>query len=85
MRKKAETNKIMPFEDALAKLETVVKELEGGELSLEDALEKFAEGMKLSKVCLARLNTAERDIDKILREEKETLVEYPLELEEADI
>ncbi|MBP2649337.1 MAG: Exodeoxyribonuclease 7 small subunit [Firmicutes bacterium] len=84
MRKKQTADKVIVFEEALAQLEIIVKELESGELPLEEALEKFSEGMKLSQLCLTRLNTAERDIDKMLREEKETLVEYPLELEEAD-
>jgi len=84
MRKKQEDNTIIAFEEALAKLESIVSELEDGDLPLDDALARFAEGMKLSQVCLARLNTADRVIDKILQEEKKTIVEYPLELEEAD-
>ncbi|MCX7780226.1 MAG: exodeoxyribonuclease VII small subunit [Negativicutes bacterium] len=71
------------FEDALGKLELLVKELEKGELPLEDALEKFAEGVKLSQVCLAKLSAAEQKIDKILREEKGVIVEYPLEIGEG--
>lgn len=70
------------FEEALGKLELIVKDLERGELPLEDALDKFAQGVTLSQICLAKLNTAERDIDKILREEKGEIVEYPLLLEE---
>lgn len=70
------------FEDALGKLEVIVKELEKGDLPLEEALERFADGVTLSQVCLAKLNAAEREIDKILREEKGEIVEYPLELQE---
>jgi exodeoxyribonuclease VII small subunit len=72
------------FEEALANLELIVKELEKGDLPLEEALGRFAEGVTLSQICLARLNAADREIDKILREEKGGIVEYPLELKEED-
>jgi len=72
------------FEEGLEKLELVVKELERGDLPLEDALEKFSVGVMLSKICLTKLNAADRQIDKILREEKGQIVEYPLDLEEDD-
>ena len=70
------------FEEALGKLEVIVKELEKGELPLEISLEKFAEGVKLSQLCLTKLNYAEQQIDKILREEKGSITEFPLELQE---
>ena len=70
------------FEEALGKLEVIVKELEKGEIPLEESLEKFAEGVKLSQVCLSKLQVAEQMIDKILREEKGAITEYPLELRE---
>jgi exodeoxyribonuclease VII small subunit len=70
------------FEDALGKLELIVKELEKGELPLEEVLARFAEGVGLSKLCLTRLNAAEQAIDKILREEKGQLAEYPLRMQE---
>ena len=40
------------FEDALARLETIVTELERGELPLDQSLKIFEEGIKLSKTCL---------------------------------
>jgi len=72
------------FEEALGKLEMIVKQLENGDLPLEDALAKFAEGVELSQVCLNKLNSAETTIDKILREEKGQLVEQPLVLGEEE-
>jgi len=72
------------FEEGLEKLEMVVKELERGDLPLEEALDKFSVGVMLSKICLAKLNAADRQIDKILREEKGQIVEYPLDLQEDD-
>lgn len=72
------------FEDALGELELIVKELERGDLALEEALDRFAEGVTLSQVCLAKLNAADREIDKILREEKGQIIEYPLQLGEDE-
>ena len=70
------------FEEALSKLEGIVRELESGDLPLEKALAIFAEGVGLSQVCMNRLNMAEDVIDKILREEKGLLMEQPLTLGE---
>lgn len=83
MAKKAHAPDVC-FEDALGKLEAIVKELEKGELPLEDALGKFAEGVSLSQVCLAKLNVAEQAVDKIIREEKGKLAEYPLKIQEGE-
>ena len=70
------------FEEALGKLELIVQELEKGELPLEESLGKFSEGVKFSQLCLTKLQAAEETIDKILREEKGIIAEYPLELRE---
>lgn len=70
------------FEEALGKLELIVKDLEKGDLPLEASLDKFSEGVKLSQVCLTKLQAAEETIDKILREEKGIITEYPLEMRE---
>ncbi len=47
-----------PFEDALARLEELVRALEGGELSLEDSLARFEEGVALVRFCARRLEAA---------------------------
>ena len=39
------------FEQALGELETLVKELENGDIELNDAVKKYNDGMKLSKYC----------------------------------
>lgn len=51
------------FEQAMARLETIVSELEKGELSLDDSLRIFEEGIKLSKTCLKMLDDAERKVE----------------------
>jgi len=54
---------IKDFEAAIAELETVVKKLEDGELSLEQSLVLYERGVTLSKFCHARLEDAERRIE----------------------
>ncbi|HWR45215.1 exodeoxyribonuclease VII small subunit [Sporomusa sp.] len=72
------------FEDALGKLEVIVKQLETGELPLEEALDRFGQGISYAKLCFERLNAAEAQVDKILQQEQGRLVEKPLNLVEAD-
>lgn len=54
--------KKLTFEEALAKLEAVVRELEGGNITLDKSLELFAEGINLSKFCRRQLEEAETRI-----------------------
>jgi len=56
------------FEKALSRLETIVTELEGGELSLDDSLRIFEEGVKLSKTCLKMLDDAERKVEILVQD-----------------
>ncbi|MGL5205975.1 MAG: exodeoxyribonuclease VII small subunit [Acidaminococcaceae bacterium] len=58
--------KDMKFEEALSKLEANVERLESGELSLEEALETFKEGVELSQVCHAKLNTVQQEVQKVI-------------------
>ena len=55
------------FEAQLASLERIVRELERGELPLEQSLELFEQGVRLSRECQERLNEAERRIEVLLR------------------
>jgi exodeoxyribonuclease VII small subunit len=56
-------NTIRDFEAAIAELETIVKKLEEGDLSLEQSLALYERGVTLSKFCHARLEDAERRIE----------------------
>lgn len=56
----------LSFEEALRRLEEVVEDLEGGELSLAAALERFEEGMRLRAECLKRLREAEAKVEQVL-------------------
>lgn len=56
----------LSFEEAMAKLETIVMKLESGDVPLESALTNFQEGMILSKYCQDTLNDAERTLTKMI-------------------
>jgi exodeoxyribonuclease VII small subunit len=55
------------FEDALAGLERIVQSLEGGDLPLDDALKLFEEGVRLSRLCNAKLDEAEKRIEILMK------------------
>ena len=57
------------FEDALAKLEDITKELEEGDLSLEDSLKYFDEGVKLAEYCNSKLGDAQRKVEILLKKD----------------
>ncbi len=58
------------FEQALVELETLVKELENGEIELNDAVKKYNDGMKLSKYCHDLLKDAEGVIVKMMKDDE---------------
>ena len=72
------------FEEALSRLEEIVRQLEKGELSLEESLEQYANGVKLSQICLTKLDAAEKKLTKVLSEENGKLVELPLAFQEDE-
>ena len=56
------------FEDALEKLEGIVRKMETGELSLEESLKAFEEGIRLTRLCAGKLDEAERRVEILLRD-----------------
>ena len=56
------------FEEQLLELEKIVNELETGEVSLDDAINKYTEAMKIAKICNEKLTKAEKQIAKIVKE-----------------
>ena len=55
------------LENSLANLESIVEELESGDLPLEKAMKKFEEGIKLTRGCQAALREAEQKVDILLK------------------
>ena len=66
-RKTTSRKKEKTFEEALTRLDQIVLELEEGELSLEQALEKFEEGIELSRFCTQKLTQAEEKVKKLVK------------------
>lgn len=58
----------MSFEEKLAKLEGIVKELESGDVDLNETIEKYTQAMKLAKECSVEIEKAEEKVSKILNE-----------------
>lgn len=58
----------LSFENALSRLETIVERLDDDELSLEESIELYEEGIKLSKQCTQTLDEAELRIEKVNEE-----------------
>lgn len=58
------------FEEALKKLEKIVEDLEKGDLSLDEALKKYQEGIELSRLCSQRLENAKKKIDLLVKNKK---------------
>ncbi len=54
------------FEEKIKLLEEIVKELESGEVPLDDAINKYTEAMKLAKDCSLKLNKVEEKVNKIM-------------------
>ena len=57
------------FEQAMARLEAIVGELEKGDLPLDESLKIFEEGIRLSKSCLKILEDAERKVEVLVQEQ----------------
>jgi exodeoxyribonuclease VII small subunit len=57
------------FEEDLKRLQKIVDELSGGKLTLQDALKKYEEGVKLAQGCSAVLNDAQRKVDLLMKKE----------------
>jgi exodeoxyribonuclease VII small subunit len=86
MPKREQTKHAVPpptnFEAQLASLERIVRELERGDLPLEQSLELFEQGVRLSRECQERLNEAERRIEVLLRGGDGSTLAAPFEREE---
>lgn len=57
------------FEEQIEELESIIKELEAGKLNLDESVEKFESGMKISKECSKMLEDAERKITILLNKD----------------
>ena len=67
------------FEAGLGRLEEIVRLLEDGELGLENALELFEEGIRLSRFCHTKLGQAERRVELLLKDSSGELKPVPFD------
>ena len=66
----------------MAELETIVQELESGNMPLEKAISKYEEGMQLSKFCTQKLDEAEKKITLLMKTNNDGVVEKLVEDED---
>ena len=72
------------FEEAMQRLEEITQGLEKGDLSLEDSIEIFEEGMKLAKFCTKKLEEAEKKVTRLIKEGEGKFSQQPFEVEEEE-
>ncbi|NMB39126.1 MAG: exodeoxyribonuclease VII small subunit [Firmicutes bacterium] len=65
----------LSFEEALTNLEGIIKQLEDGEITLEQSLKLFEQGVKLARICTAKLDDYEDKIEILLEKDGEFLRE----------
>lgn len=70
----------LSFEDAFKKLEQIADRLENGDITLDESMDVFEEGMALIKICNARLEKAESRLKKLIKDEDGFQLEF-IELE----
>ncbi len=70
------------FEQAMENLEKIVEELETGDLPLEKAMQKFEEGMELTRYCTRKLDETEKKINLLIRDKAGQVVEQPLQTDD---
>lgn len=73
-----------PFEEAMKRLETIVDAMESDELSLEQLLARYEEGMTLARVCQTKIGDAEVKIQKLEKSAQGALTLKPMALEDSE-
>ncbi len=72
----------LSFEEALQKLENIVKDLEGGRIKLDDAVEAYEKAVALKKICEEKLQKAQLKIEKIEISPEGEILTQPLDKSE---
>ncbi|MCI0446395.1 exodeoxyribonuclease VII small subunit [bacterium] len=70
------------FEAALKELEGIVKQLETGEAKLEESLQLFERGIRLSRFCSQKLEEAEKKIEMLVKDSRGEYTAVPFEPED---
>ena len=69
------------YEESMKELEQLVKDLESGNLTLDESIKKFEKGIKLSKYCSSLLEDAEKKISVLIEKENGEYIEENFEIE----
>ncbi|MFT7178807.1 MAG: exodeoxyribonuclease VII small subunit [Oceanospirillaceae bacterium] len=69
------------FEDSLAELETLVQQMEQGDLTLEDSLAAFERGISLTRGCQTALAQAEQKVNVLMQDAQGRVIEQPFNKE----
>lgn len=77
----SEKNEKLDFEKAMESLEKIVDSLEGGELTLDQALKKYEEGVGLVRSCQSKLSETEKKIEVLTKALDGSLRKEPFDLE----
>lgn len=72
------------FEDAMKKLEGIVEKMEKGDMSLNESLKMFEEGVKLTRFCSQELHKAEKRVELLSRDAEGKLIAIPFEEEDEE-
>jgi len=79
-----DTTSIADFEKSLDELEILVRNLEQGDLSLEQSLTAFERGVKLTRACQQALKSAEQRVEQLVQNDDGTLETRPFLPDDAD-
>ena len=74
------TEKEPSFEEAISQLETITRQLESGELSLDDSIKAYEKGMQLKKICQQMLDRAEGRLEYLAKQEDGSVEAGPIDL-----
>lgn len=83
MKTKKKEKEIL-FEDYLKKLEKIVQQLEEGELTLDESVKLYEEGMSISKLCLDKLNKTKQKIEQLVVEGEEKYSLKPFSIKKGE-
>jgi len=75
----------LTFEQAMQQLEQIVQEMESGKLTLESALVKFEEGIKLSRFCSKKLEETEKKITLLIENADGSVTATPFDADAKEI
>ena len=73
----------LSYEEALKQLETIVGEMEGDDLKLEELTTRYEKGMRLRQVCMDKLSEAERKVQELEKSPEGKFTLKPLLVDES--